>query len=435
MTINEAILKSDIIMIEGQNKVGKLTFSLFLSLQNKKNITVISSLQKKLMSKRLQSIKAINNEKLNSVIDNINLLCLKEDWETIKYKYGLDFIIEDIKRIIEENNTEILILHRPDLMFTSHEIEIAKWYIEKVVDLCNEYKIKLFITTDENTFVGNFCENFSDINFLIEKNEESIRTIKIKHTLYPLHETEFIFQREKNTLKLTKSIKQEIIKPENKKEFSILVVTNDEYLKKLHQYIFGKEFKLDFASDINEIIAKLLKNPDIVVFNPQKDEIDTQICETVKNENLSTKIIYISNKDYIRTKDKMNLFSAGCYELISKNFLIEDYILLIEKLTNNFFYSKKISLFPYQKITKSKTSFEKIVNSLYEERIYFTVIIGKTSNDEIFNKIRPLDIIYKNDKTSLCLIDVNKKLYFDTIKSKLNIEEEKIIEAIEWGEK
>jgi len=439
MNINEAILKSDIILIEGENKVGKLTFSMYLAnIQKKQNITIISSMQKKLMEKRLQSIKSINDKFIQNIIEKSKLLCLKEDWEEIKYKFGFDFIIDDIKRVVKENKTEILILHRPDLIFAPQEIEMAKWYIEKIIDICNEFNIKLYITTNENTFLGNFCENFSDINFIIQKSENDIeRKVKVKHTLFPLKETNLVLIKKERLLlqpmlnKFSESFQLQI---KTKEKYSILVVTNDEYLKKFHKYIFEKEFNLEFASEINEIISKLLKNPDIVIFNPQKDEIDTQICETVKNENLDTKIIYISNKKYARTSDKMKIFSAGCYEIIPKNFLIEEYILMIEKVTNNFFYSKKIALFPYQKISKTKESFQKIVNSLYEERIYFTLIIGKTTDYEIYNKIRPNDIIYidENNTIYLCLIDINKTLYYETIKAKLNIEEENIIEAIEW---
>ena len=439
MNINEAILKSDIILIEGENKVGKLTFSMYLAnIQKKQNITIISSMQKKLMEKRLQSIKSINDKFIQNIIEKSKLLCLKEDWEEIKYKFGFDFIIDDIKRVVKENKTEILILHRPDLIFAPQEIEMAKWYIEKIIDICNEFNTKLYITTNENTFLGNFCENFSDINFIIQKSENDIeRKVKVKHTLFPLKETNLVLIKKERLLlqpmlnKFSESFQLQI---KTKEKYSILVVTNDEYLKKFHKYIFEKEFNLEFASEINEIISKLLKNPDIVIFNPQKDEIDTQICETVKNENLDTKIIYISNKKYARTSDKMKIFSAGCYEIIPKNFLIEEYILMIEKVTNNFFYSKKIALFPYQKISKTKESFQKIVNSLYEERIYFTLIIGKTTDYEIYNKIRPNDIIYidENNTIYLCLIDINKTLYYETIKAKLNIEEENIIEAIEW---
>jgi len=439
MNINEAVLKSDIILIEGENKVGKLTFSMYLSnIQKKQNITIISSMQKKLMEKRLQSVKSIGDEYIQNVIEKSKLLCLKEDWEDIKYKYGFDFIIDDIKRVVKENKTEILILHRPDLMFAPQEIEMAKWYIEKIIDICNEFNTKLYITTNENTFLGNFCENFSDINFIIQKSENDLeRKVKVKHTLFPLKETNLVLIKNEKLLlqpEVNKSSDSMQTQTKTKEKYSILVVTNDEYLKKFHKYIFEKEFNLEFASEINEIISKLLKNPDIVIFNPQKDEIDTQICETVKKENLDTKIIYISNKEYARTSDKMKLFSAGCYEMIPKNFLIEEYILMIEKITNNFFYSKKIALFPYQKVSKSKENFQKIINTMFDERIYFTLIIGKTTDYDIYNKIRPNDIIYidENNTVNLCLIDINKTIYFETVKSKLNIEEEKITEAIEW---
>jgi len=380
----------------------------------------------------------LQDKNINFLLENLSLLCLKEDWEKIKAEFGFDFLLEDIKKIIKDKFPEVLILHRPEIMFNRQEEEFAKQYIEDVIEICSDLNIKLIITLEENSFLIEKIENFSEINFLIKKLSSNEREINIKHSLYPIDYESFILKWQINKLIiLEKNIKKPIEtlekeKPLTQNRKSMLIITNNEYLQKFHQYIFEKEFILDFAKNLSDIISKLLKNPEIVIYNPEGEKIDTQICESFKNTN--TKIIYIVNKDYTRNIDKMNFFAAGCYEVIPKNFIIEEYILLIEKLSNNYFYLNKIKFLTTKNIIKNRNNFFNIVNTLYDERVYFSIVIGK-SDEDIFSKIRHNDIIFRENNTIfLCLIDTNRYLYEKVIKNKLNLKEEKFVEAIEWKE-
>jgi len=436
LNIKESIKKANIILIEGENKSGKLSTALYFSTFLEKKVTIISTIIKPIMNKRLKAIKMLQDKNINSLLENLSLLCLKEDWEKVKAEFGFDFLLEDIKKIIKDKTPEILILHRPEIMFNRQEEEFAKQYIEDVIEICSDLNIKLIITLEENSFLVEKIENFSEINFLIKKLSSNEREINIKHSLYPIDYENFILKWQVNKLIiLEKSIKKPIEtiekeKPLTQNRKSLLIITNDEYLQQFHQYVFEKEFILDFAKNLSEVISKLLKNPEIVIYNPEDEKIDTQICESFKNT--TTKIIYIVNKDYTRNIDKMNIFAAGCYEVIPKNFIIEEYILLIEKLSNSYFYLNKIKLLNKKNIIKNKNHFFEIVNTLYKERIYFSIVIGK-ANENIFSKIRHNDIIFKeNDTIFLCLIDTNRYIYEKIIKKKLNLKEEKFIEAIEW---
>jgi len=434
LNIKESIKKANIILLEGDNKIGKLTTALYFSTFLQKKITIISTIIKPIMNKRLEAIKMLQDKNINSILENLSLLCLKEDWEKIKAEFGFDFLLDDIKKIIKDKTPEILILHRPEIMFNRQEEEFAKQYIEDIIEICSDLNIKLIITLEENSFLIEIIENFSEINFLVKKISSNEREIIIKHSLYPIDYEKLILKWQINKLIiLEKNIKKPIETIEKKESLNkqpMLIISNDNYIQKFHQYLFEKEFILDFAKNLSEIISKLLKNPEIVVYNPEDEKINTQICESFKNTN--TKIIYIVNKDYTRNIDKMNIFAAGCYEVISKNFIIEEYILLIEKLSNNYFYLNKIKLLNKKNIIKNKNHFFEIVNTLYKERIYFSIVIGK-SNEDIFSKIRHNDIIFKENETIfLCLIDTNRYIYDKIIKKKLNLKEEKFIEAIEW---
>jgi len=453
LDIKQSIQNANIVLVEGDNKIGKLTTVLYFnSLINPSRITMISPLIKSIMNKRLQAIKMLKDKKINSIIEKLSLLCLKEDWEYIKAEFGLDFLLDDVKKIIKDTNPEVLILHRPEIMFSRQEEEFAKQYIEDVIEICSNSNIKLFVTLEKESFLLETIENFSEINFMVEKLSSKERKIVIKHSLYPIDYDSFILKWEKDKLILIQQDsfkiennnlqKEEIstdedlksnhnlIKNSNKK--SILIITKDEYLKKFHNYLFSEEFELEFAKSLDEIISKLLKKPDIVVFHSESEEINTKICESFKNSD--TKIVYIVNKSYTRNIDKMRIFAAGCYEVLPKNFIIEEYILLIEKITNNYFYLNKIKFLHQKNIIKNKNHFINIVNNLYNERVYFSVVIGN-SKENIISKIRYNDIIYiENETIYLCLIDTNRYLYDNVIKQKLNIEEKIFVEAIEWKE-
>ena len=437
MYLIDIINKSDIALIEGESKLGKLTFALYAYSQNEKieKITILSSIQKKLMQKRIRSIQNLNDKNINRILENIEYLCLKENWLEIKSSYGFDFIYEDIERIVHNTKCDAIILHRPDLMFSNSEYDLARLFLEKFIEIANSKGKKTFITTDMNHFITEFLENYTDISLQMIK-KENVREIIIKHSLYPVSSNLYEFVFKNNRFQLIGEKQSSNIDTETSKN-DMLVISQDERFKKIHSYIFSKYFNIEFASNLSEVIKKIENKPEIIIYQDQETIPEFDICNTVKNISPRSNIIFILNKNYIRAEDKMDAIQSKCYEVFSRNFNLEEYILTIEKINQNFFYSNKLKLLPPQKIATSYENFCKAIKSLYNERIFFSVVESSEFKDETINRLRAHDIIYKKDGfTYLCLVNVTKEMFESYLKEKLELTNNyHFIEAIEWDGK
>ncbi len=448
MELIDIIKKADVSLIEGDSKLGKLTFALYAYAQNEKieKITIISSIPKKLMIKRLSAIKNLNDPNINRLIDNSELLCLKEDWIDIKSAYGFDFIYEDIDRIIQETNCDAVILHRPGLMFVEGEYDLARIFLEKFIEIAvTKHGKQVFITSNVKHFITSFLENYTDISLLMQKDNNK-RKINVKHSLYPVTHTSyfFIYNKQLMLIPATQNSQESINncndtnRNNNKIKRKILVITEDKRFKLLNKYIFGEYFEIEFASNLNELINKLEHNPDVVIYKDIDTNPHFNICSLVKQTSPNSEVIFIANKDYIRAEDKIDATQSRCYEVFDKNFNLEEYILTIEKLTNNFFYSTKIKLLPPQKFAPSYENFCKSISILFNERIYFSIVKTNKFNKEIIKRLRNHDIIYIDEKSnmlSLCLIDVTKEMFKKRLEKKLQLSEYKLTEVIEWDGK
>jgi len=437
MELINAIKKSEIVLTQGENKSGKLTFSLFLlsNIDLNSKTLILSTIPKSLMNKRIKTIEDLNDQKINTLLQNTEYLCLKENWEEIKAKYGFDFLIEDIKHIIFDTKPDSIIFHRADLMFSEEEYEYAKWFIDSLIELKEEINFKLLITSKKDTIIQKVIENYCDIDFEIEKKEK--RIVNIISSLFPITPLSYIFEKQKE-LVLIPHEKENVPSSQYNKTIDnkMLIMSQNEYLIKLNKYLFEKIFNIEIATSITQSISKLLENPEIVIYNPPEKDLNFEMCHIVKDKGINSNIIYILNKDYVRVDDKMQAVYAGCYDVMPKNFNIEEYIFTIEKLTKNFFYTEKINHLPKQREIKNFEHFCKILETFYNERIYFTLFIGETEEVNILQKVRNHDIVFKDgQKTYICFINSNKEVFEKGIKNKIKAKNYTLIEAIEWKEK
>ena len=428
MTIHDALQQSDIILIEGSKKVGKLTFSLFEISRQKAKVLILSTYPKQIFEKRLKAISFIKDEKLQQTIKKLEYLNLKENWEDFKIQFGYKFLLEDLKRIIKTFNPDILIFQRIDLLFSISDIEEVKPFMEELIEI--KGKIKLWITAvpnQDNTSCIEIIENFSDLNLIIKRTSQ--RILSIKHSIFPIRyeECQFLYNGERLNLSDSKEKKVSI----NKKK--ILIVSQDKNLLNLNRYIFDKPmFELKIATNTSDVISKILENPHIVIYN--SDRLDISICKM--KEKIDSKILYIVNKEYVRVEDKMLAIKEGCEDILPNRFLVGEYILEVEKLINFHFYTSLLNKFPKNKIANSLENFCKIINSLYLERIVFTLIkfTSELNLEKIADKLRNKDIIYFDGKFYYVVLINVRKGNLKPIFEKLYISKADIIEAFEWEE-
>ncbi len=423
MTIENAIKKSELILTEGENKSGKLTFALFATANifSDRSLVMFSSFPKSLMLKRLSAIADLGDKKVVNIINSMKILCLKENFKELKRRFGYKFMIEDIKRVIEKDSCKTLLFHRLDLFFEIQERDDAEQFIEELIEVKELYDIRLLITSsapnNPNNFINEILENYTDMNLYIEK--ENRIEIKVQSSIFPVHHLRYLFQLENKTLELKplKDNKTNLVTQETQAEKplkKILLISQDKELINLHRFLFERKgYSFETASTLSETIQKILKGPDLIIYNPPDESYDLEVCTIVKNNNLKSKLIYIVNKDYVRQSDKMNAVNAGCYEIYSKNFIFEEYILTLERIIQNHFYTTLIQQLPSQKETiKSIRHFCNIIDGFSHNRIYASIISAKTNipKEILFSKIREKDIMFYDENIVIfCLISLRKE--------------------------
>jgi hypothetical protein len=417
MTFQDSIKNSDSILIEGDKKVGKFTFSIFECSKEKiESILVFSTYNKTVMEKRINAIKYLNIKTLNKTLNNLKLLCLKENFLELKARFGIDFLLKDIKRAIEKHNPKAVIFHRFDIFFEFHETGNLKYFMEEIMDLKNEFNLKLFFTTanlDSNRPIIENMENFTDMNLIINRTNNK-RIISVKNSLYPTNpdKCEFVFYNNDAEL-IPIGENQETnnnVYKNNLDKYNILIITQKEELKKTLAYIFKKDiFNIESASTTSEIINKLLKNPDIVIYNPFDKEMDFSVCHTIKEQKLKSKLIYITNENYIRGDDKIAAISNGCYEVFPYNFNLLEFIAEIEKLLGMNFYTYTLSKISSNREITNKKTLCQILETLYKEKFFFTVLKLKSLTEIKKEYLRKTDFIYK-EKDEYILILLNTRI-------------------------
>jgi len=436
MMFDDIINKSEIILIEGGKKQGKLTLA--LSRCKNEDTLVFSAYQKPIFLKRISAISNLKDDNVQSALSKMKYLTLKEDWLDYKIKYGYDFLLEDIKRAIKEHNPKNIIFHRLDMIFGLHMSDNTSIFMEKLIALKEEFECKLFITAvpnDENETIIETIEDFSDLNIEIKKEKE--RIIYIKNSIFPVKPDKYYFIY-KNDQLIIKPVEQDV---KVSKSIHILLITDKEELISLHRYIFSqKGFFIDVATSMSDTINKILSGPDIIIYNPKDDKLDLSVCNTIKQQKINAKLIYITQSEYVRTEDKMKALESGCYEMFPLNFMLGEYILEIEKMLGMNFYTSVLNKLIKNKIVHNLPHFCDVVDSMFEEKIFFTVLKFKSDlkPEDVRKKLRSTDIIYYDDKNKeyiLCLINIRKRNIQPVIEKLFeNKPEIQIYEATEWPE-
>jgi hypothetical protein len=209
----------------------------------------------------------------------------------------------------------------------------------------------------------------------------------------------------------------------------------------MFSYIFNKKpFFFDIAKNTSEIINKILLNPDIIIYNPFDESIDFSVCNTIKQNKLKSKIIYITNEEYIRGDDKITAINEGCYDVFPINFNLLDFLSEIEKLIGISFYTTELNkLYPAREI-KDLDYFCEIAEALVKEKIFFSILKFETKKEIKKELLRKHDFIYKYENKYIILLLNTKKENCKNVLNKLFKENDKyevkgIYDATEWQEK
>ncbi|NPA29046.1 MAG: response regulator transcription factor [Epsilonproteobacteria bacterium] len=444
MLIQDVIAKSKLVLVEGDKKIGKLAFSLMNA--EKGGILVISSYPRKLLEKRIASLENLDSPEINEALRHLDFLTLKEEWQRLKAKYGFDFITRDIEHAIETYRPKTIICHRFDTVFSNVDIEASTLFMERMINIkeANDFKLFFTVSTDEhNSNAIGIIEDYSDIHVSITKSPE--RTVEVKTSIFPIETERFRFvQNGGQKLRLIpieseeEAEKTAQAQEKTERDTEVLLISENEELIKFHRYLFERRgFKLTVAHSMPEMLDGFLTSPDLIIFNLNSDQPDFDLCHTLKERNIKSKMIYIVQSPYVRYEDKMRTIESGCFEILPSTFNCAEYVLEIEKTLQKNFYTPTSNKITSHRVFQDKGYFCDIVDAYYNDKIFFSIIKFRSNivPHDMRKMLRNQDLIYFDPVSRsyvIALINMRKN-NTKVVLDKLAVEEGYTIsEAFDW---
>jgi hypothetical protein len=214
-------------------------------------------------------------------------------------------------------------------------------------------------------------------------------------------------------------------------KIELMLISDDEEIKKLHYFIFSTSEDIDYytVENIGEDEISLLFEMDIVIFHKDDEELKSEILNLIEENNLPIFFFEISKDRYIRQRDILIAHNRGVDRLFKRNFQFEEYIVAIEMhLKSNFYTKKLLELKLDQNILYEKFEFDKKVEELLKKRLFFSILeYGYSSDIDIENYnlrkiLREEDLIYidrSKSKISFLIMNVVPKLSKEIIQKRI----------------
>ena len=423
MEIFQELQESESIVIEGDRRIGKLTFALYILKKKYSNVSLISPLTSNQIAKRIESISQSFIE-FNDLADFIEAYSFREDWIDIKNEYGFKYLLQDLEYFIEMNQNEVIIFHRIGNIFEYSDRDLIEYFFTTLLSYGIKYKKKLIF------LLGNDVVNYDLIShYLVESidlymkmyKQGDLREIEVLFALSPIVDPKYIFESKHKKLFLFTKEKSGYMH----KNISLVIIAKDENIKRINKYLLEDkpQIELKIIDSIADSLDAILQNPDYLLYFGEDNKINSSICELRTKYNLYTKILYMVNKEFIRVDDRLNLIDKGCVDLLNFNIPIINYVLEISKYIQIHFY--KINIIKDHKILNTKEYAKKFINFLLEERILFTIIKIDTKLNNV-SYLRNYDkYIEFEDYNIIIFVNLIKKevtnIVFNQIKEHFNL--------------
>ncbi len=378
MEIFDKFSESENIIIDGDNKIGKFTLALYLMKHKFNNITILTSVTKNKILKKIKSLKN-SFEYFNDIEDIVNVYSFREDWVDLKNEYGINFLLQDFEKFISETKNDVIFFYKLEYIFEYSDRDIIDCFYNELLSYGIKYKKKLVFTLNKNVVNYDLLTQYliEDIDLYLKLYiQKDYREVEISFALTPIIDRKYVFIEENKKLSLfTKDTSGYL-----KKDISLVLIAQDKNIQRFHKYILDKEhINLTIVDSIAPSMDSILKNPDFLIFS--QNEIEFSVCELSKKYDLYTKIMYLINEDFIRVDDRLKARDFGCVDMINFNTQKMHYVLELEKYMQFGFYKSDV-IKDSQKINKVD-EFKDYVSLLLEERVLFTLIKieGELNND------------------------------------------------------
>jgi len=388
MEIFHKLQESESIVIEGDRRIGKLTFALYLLKKKYTKISFISPLTSNQVAKRFEAISQsfIEFAEIDSFIDAYSF---REDWIDLKNEYGFKYLLQDLEYFIDTNPNEIIVFHRIGHIFEYSDRDLIEYFFTTLLSYGIKHKKKLvfLIGTDIVNYdlVSHYLVESSDLYLRVNKSGD-VREIEVLFALTPILDAKYIFESKHKKLFLFTKEKSGYVN----KNVSVVVISKDPKIQRINKYLLEKpQIELNIIDSIADALEAILQNPDYLLYFGEDNKINPSICELNHKYDLYTKILYLLNREFIRVDDRLKLIDKGCVDLLNFNMPTINYVLEISKYIQINFY--KINIIKDDVKLETKEEVIDFISYLLNERILFTII-------KIDSKLEKVDYLREYDK-------------------------------------
>ena len=440
------LINKNSILIEGDAKVGKTTFLLYLSkFLFKQKIKIFTPQERYLFDKRIDSASS-QFPQFENISEYLNRLFLKQDWFVLKQRYGYEFFVQEIERMIAFDEEKVFVLHRFGEFFEfqdRHQIEKVYKALVKTASEHNKTIIFLINRQSENhEFIKAVADEFSDIYITLKEGSKGERLVVMKniqeHKEYPvmhfnINHKQLLLEYNNPKSELIANIQRTILVTE------LDGVSMDIY--RLCSYIFNRpNFEVNYADSIQKILKEIFIRPDLIIISMERKDENFETIEAIKKQLPKTPIIAVHNQNFVRSEDKFHAYTYGCDELLQMNYTLENLILSLTKaLKYNFYADAKESLNAIPHIIETPQQMKEFISTCIKYRVYFSLFIIQrdATGQRIFSTRRRLDYLYETDTHIYhialhTLMDVEEKILEHYIYSSRNVHITSVLNPIEY---
>jgi hypothetical protein len=388
--IVNAIDESQVIMIEGERRSGRFTFVSFLinTMLNKEAAVFIPQ-EEYLFQRRLDLLTRF--QQLSGIHKRFETYYLKADWPDFKQRYGYDFLKQELKKIIDESNADIIFFHRFEEFFEFQDLYEIQPFLLSLLDDVRDTDKKLIISVSDSgghaAQIKEALQDFADLSVSVKISSDDEREIRFTNNLHHRVYPAFRFQLSQNLLSL-KGEKSDTQLSSGSPLGVFLCSLSEESasVAELMSYLFSDEQRFSFrqADTLDTILNNLFLYPDIIVFLLERTEENLQTLQQVKKLLPEAKLYAFFTQDFMRSEDRRTALAKGCDEVFAANFKVDDFIAAIEKdLKLPYYHDQLHALDDEPHALPDREKLQEIVTNARERQLYFTIFVFTMKDSEI----------------------------------------------------
>jgi len=345
------------------------------------------------------------------LLKKIKLLTFYDNFDELKTLYGIEFLKTEINKILDDFNADVVVFLRFEMFFTPTESLLIQDFLKFItIKIAFGKKVILSFKMD-NLAIKNVFDiaDYFELSVEVDEKREGFYILNVKN-LYSLENYTYqvIIDKETKGIQFKK-----VFSTDYSSITSFLLISNNEYINRLHQYLFSERVNLEAATTPEDAILKVGPKYDIIIYYPfEVDRKDFTICRLKREKNLKVPIIYLS-PIFLKNIERSMASKIGCLSF-SIPFSIEEYCGTLETLLSVHLYTHypelNLDIFKKNKIIcDSLDELMQYTKTFLNYRMFFTLFLMRYNTSDyitpefIASKIRATDKLY---------IDTNEKTIF-----------------------